>query len=83
MINRNSAAVCDIWTSSILCLFSCTIAGDINGVIKFECKNGVMDLGFRPGLSTAILSTAVSSTNKYLDFKVRLASIHYFLVPSQ
>ena len=43
--------------------------------------------------STAILSTAVSSTlgssnpvsstNKYLDFKVRLASIHYFLVPSQ
>ena len=41
---------------------------------------------FGPGLSTAILSIAVSSTlgssnpvsstNKYLDFKVRLASIH-------
>ena len=35
--------------------------------------------------STAVLSTLgssnpVSSTNKYLDFKVRLASIHYFLV---
>ena len=44
---------------------------------------------FGPGLSTAISSTAVSSTlgssnpvsstNKYLDSKVRLASIHYFL----
>ena len=52
-----------------------------------------MNLGFRPGSSTAISSVAVSftlgssnpllSTNKYLDFKVRLASIHYFLVPSQ
>ena len=61
--------------------------------MNLECKNGVMDLGFRPGLSTAISSTAVSSTlgssnpvsstNKYLDFEVRLASIHYFLVPSQ
>ena len=49
--------------------------------------------GFRPGSYTAILSTAVLSTlglsnpvlstNKYLNFKVRLASIHYFLVPSQ
>ena len=43
---------------------------------------------YGPGSSTAILSTLVSSnpvssTNKYLDFKVRLASIHYFLVPSQ
>ena len=48
---------------------------------------------YGPGSSTAISSTAVlstlnssnpvSSTNKYLDFKVRLASIHYFLVPSQ
>ena len=48
---------------------------------------------FGPGLSTAISSTAVSSTlgssnpvsftNKYLDFQVRLDSIHYFLVPSQ
>ena len=62
--------------------------------MNLECKNGVMDLGFRPGSYTAISSTAVlstlglsnpvSSTNKYLDFKVRLASIHfYFLVPSQ
>ena len=29
------------------------------------------------GSSTAILSTPVSSTNKYLGFKVRLASICY------
>ena len=46
-----------------------------------------------PGSSTAISSTAVSSTlgssnpvsptNKYSDFKVRLASINHFLVPSQ
>ena len=40
---------------------------------------------FGPGSSSAISSTSgsstpVSSTNKYLDFKVRLASIHYFLV---
>ena len=62
--------------------------------MNLECKNGVMDLGFRPGSSTAISSTAISSTtvsstlgssnpisstNKYLDCKVRLASIHYFL----
>ena len=56
--------------------------------MNLECKNGVMDLGFRPGSYNAISSTAVlstlgssnpvSSTNKYLDFKVRLASIHYF-----
>ena len=47
-----------------------------------------MSEGFGPGSSTAILSTAVSSTlgsskpvsstNKYLDFKVRLVSMHHF-----
>ena len=30
--------------------------------------------------STAVSSKRISSTNKYLDFKVRLASMHYFLV---
>ena len=39
-----------------------------------------MNRQFGPGSSTAISSTAVSSTNKYLDFKVRLVSILYFLV---
>ena len=39
-----------------------------------------MNHQFGPGSFTAISSTAVSSTNKYLDFKVRLVSIHYFLV---
>ena len=46
--------------------------------------------GFGPGSSTAISSTAVSSSlgssnpvssaNKYLDFKVRLTSICYFRI---
>ena len=29
--------------------------------------------------STLVLSKPVSSTNKYLDFKVRLVSMHHFL----
>ena len=40
---------------------------------------------FGPGLSTAVSSTLgsstpVTSTNRYLDFKVRLTSIHYYRI---
>ena len=53
-------------------------------VILSYGKSGRWYEGFGPGSSTAVLSTfdssnPVSSTIKYLDFKVRLASIHHFL----
>ena len=69
------------WFHSIQCSGSILFSGSIpfSAVVRLL---SVQLVRFGPTAisSTAVLSTLGSSTNKYLDFKVRLASIHYFLV---